>query len=168
MRIGWVLFLICGVLVAGDREEKAVKAGKGLMKSLGSVLKMKIQEEGPVAAIEFCSEKAITITTDESKKWGMTLSRITDKPRNSDNKANEEEMALITTAKSDLAKGELKKVYKIDQAVYMPMLMKPLCLTCHGEQIPPQILKEIENKYPRDKAEGYKEGELRGFIKIVE
>lgn len=45
----------------------------------------------------------------------------------------------------------------------------PTCLKCHGDksvEIDPLALKLIAQKYPEDKATGYKIGELRGMWKI--
>jgi len=46
----------------------------------------------------------------------------------------------------------------------------PACLGCHGTEggdINAKTLKIIKQKYPEDKATGYKEGDLRGWWKIT-
>ena len=44
----------------------------------------------------------------------------------------------------------------------------PICLTCHGAEsdIPEDVAKTLNQRYPFDKAKGYRVGEIRGAISI--
>jgi hypothetical protein len=68
--------------------------------------------------------------------------------------------------------------YKIEKAeingkkyfiYYKPITVAPFCLNCHGEpsRMEPQVLKVLKEKYPHDRALGYKPGQLRGVFKVL-
>ena len=166
MKLRLIIFFM-GILILGtEPEEKAIAAGKGLMKALGTALKEKIQTEGQVAAIDFCHQQAIPITQGQSQESGYQVSRVTDRPRNPINRADEKELKLIALAQQDLRNGELKAVYKSEETVYLPLVVQPLCLNCHGTQVSEPVLQVISQKYPTDQAMGYSLGDFRGFIKV--
>jgi len=48
--------------------------------------------------------------------------------------------------------------------VYKPLLVKNVCLKCHGSNVKPEIKEVISKKYPKDKAINLKLGTLRGAI----
>lgn len=41
-----------------------------------------------------------------------------------------------------------------------------MCLQCHGKLMNPEVLKKIKELYPKDKAVGYSENEVRGIWSI--
>jgi hypothetical protein len=45
-----------------------------------------------------------------------------------------------------------------------PIGVQPLCLTCHGESLAPDLASRIEELYPADRAVGYRVGDLRGVF----
>lgn len=45
-----------------------------------------------------------------------------------------------------------------------PLFMEPICLRCHGTQVSPTLEDAIEERYPKDQATGFENGEFRGFI----
>jgi cytochrome c553 len=47
----------------------------------------------------------------------------------------------------------------------IPMAAQP-CAACHGTDVKPDVLAEIEKLYPQDEATGFKPGELRGAFSI--
>ena len=44
--------------------------------------------------------------------------------------------------------------------------MEPLCLTCHGSVLSPEMEEIIKRRYPGDRAIGYAVDELRGAISV--
>ncbi len=147
-------------------EERALAAGEALMKALGPRLKAAMQESGPVGAIEVCSVEAMPITVRIREEQGLSLTRITDKPRNPANRAGAEETALLKKMRADLAGGGLEKAYALDEAWYLPLTIQPLCLSCHGEHLLPEVVGALDERYPEDRARGYALGELRGAIRV--
>ena len=52
-------------------------------------------------------------------------------------------------------------------ARYMSAIVtQPLCLTCHGSEIAPEVAAEIARHYPEDQATGFAAGDLRGAFLI--
>ena len=47
-----------------------------------------------------------------------------------------------------------------------PIIVKPLCMTCHGDNIEPGLSAHIARLYPDDQATGYLVGDLRGVFWI--
>lgn len=141
-------------------------------KLLGKNLKGTMKSEGPVAAVAFCNAKANPLTAEMEQKFGATIKRVSDKPRNIKNAPNEVEAKIITDYITSLQAG--KKLKPITQEekdgkihFYAPIKVKGLCLTCHGDAITQPVDSILKVKYPNDKAIGYKDGELRGIWSIT-
>jgi hypothetical protein len=48
-----------------------------------------------------------------------------------------------------------------------PIMTAPLCLTCHGDALDPELAAVIAERYPADRATGFTPGELRGAFYVV-
>jgi hypothetical protein len=50
--------------------------------------------------------------------------------------------------------------------VLRPISERPICANCHGpaDRLAPAVRKELADRYPADKAVGFKEGEIRGWF----
>jgi len=102
--------------------------------------------------------------------YNAHIKRVSDKPRNPENKANEAELAYINELKEALANGEqLKpKVTEIDGRMvgYYAIETNQMCMQCHGSKdkdILPETFTNIKSKYPDDKATGYSPNQVRGI-----
>jgi len=42
----------------------------------------------------------------------------------------------------------------------------PLCLTCHGTDLAPEVRSALQRFYPDDQATGYSAGQIRGAISL--
>ena len=136
---------------------------------LGSQLKQKIAEGGAENALEFCNINAIPLTDSISKKYSVTIKRVSDKYRNPDNAANAAELAVITTYKAMLAEGKMPKGLLKDNHYYAPIVTNAMCLQCHGtpgKELAEKTHQKIKSLYPDDKATGYGVDELRGIFSI--
>ena len=52
-----------------------------------------------------------------------------------------------------------------DRSGYVePIVLQPLCLTCHGDSLAPEVAARIQDLYPQDRAVGYEVGDLRGVF----
>jgi mono/diheme cytochrome c family protein len=140
---------------------------------LGKNLMGAIQKGGPTHALEFCNTRAIHLTDSMSQELGYKIKRVSDQPRNPDNRANEAEMAYISRSKELLQKGEKLKgmIDSTRQPIvaYYPIMTNDLCMNCHAprDEMKAELLAALDNKYPEDEATGYATGELRG-IWVVE
>ncbi len=143
-------------------------------KALGKQLMQAIEKGGPSYAVEFCNTKAIPITDSVSKLFNAKINRVSDKPRNPDNKANENELAVIRYYKSELAENkELKPITEVTSEgtqFFYPIKTNSMCLKCHGspeKEINKATLTALNELYPADKAKGYGENEIRGIWSIL-
>jgi len=154
-------------------RDTGLKYAMTVQATLGKTLQQKIKEEGTLGAIEFCNLNALTITDSLSRELGATISRITDRPRNPQNRANEEEMKLISSYREDLAEGQTPKglvaLQDSTMLFYYPIVTNSLCLQCHGtpeSEINPEVYSKIQELYPEDRAVAYSSEELRGLWKV--
>lgn len=140
---------------------------------LGKNLMAAVKKDGPAKAVDFCSTRAIPLTDSISVVLNTKVKRVTDKARNPKNVANADELAFIEQLKAAAAKGEKlsPKVSEVNGKMlgYYPIETNDMCLKCHGtpiKTIEPATLKAIKNKYPNDKAVGYKSNEIRGIFVV--
>jgi cytochrome c553 len=141
---------------------------------LGSNLMAAVKERGSEGAVEFCNTKAYPLTDSMAVALGAKIKRVSDKPRNPANSANDEELNYIVNAKAQLAKGDAVSPQLTDlgetMVGYYPITTNAMCLKCHGEpkiEINEATLEVLNALYPDDEAKGYGENELRG-IWVVE
>jgi Protein of unknown function (DUF3365) len=139
-------------------------------KLLAKNLTEAITKGGTGYAIQFCNIQALPLTDSMSKQLNASIKRVSDLPRNTNNNANEKELAYIQAIKSAIEKGETAnpQIAASDNEVtgYYPIITNSLCLQCHGNKST-DITKESQNKiaslYPTDKATGYSINQLRGI-----
>ena len=140
---------------------------------LGKNLIGTIQKEGTINALKFCNIKAYPLTDSMSIAFNAKIKRVSDRPRNTDNTANEIELAHISTFKNKLENGE-KIEPIIDKKAntvhfYAPITTDQLCLQCHGNigtDIKLNVLRAIDSLYPNDMAKGYALNQVRGIWSI--
>ena len=142
---------------------------------LGKNLMNSINTQGTEKAIEFCSTKAIVLTDSMSIAFNASIKRVSDKPRNPINMANDNETAFINELKQKISKGEkmTPKFTESDGKItgYFPIETNAMCLQCHGSKdldIKPNVLKKIAQLYPKDQATGYKENQIRGIFVVTQ
>lgn len=138
-------------------------------KTLVGNLTKQISEKGTGNALEFCNINAIPLTKQLSEKHQIHIKRVSDKERNPNNLANETELKIFENFKSQLAKKIELKATMENGVFYAPIVTNAMCMQCHGSEnkdIKPEVLAKIIKLYPKDKATGYKENELRGLMVI--
>lgn len=158
-----------------------IQKSKEAMKAMGGQLKGELQAAvkagGPVAALSVCNEKAPAIASAVSQEKNVSISRVSLKNRNPDNAPNEWQTAVLNDFESRKAAGEsADKLFHAevveDNGQKQFRFMKAIaagkaCLTCHGEEIKPEITAKLNEVYPDDKATGFKEGDLRGAFVVI-
>ena len=147
-------------------KDEGIKYIKMLGSTLKSELKAKMKEDPTaVSAIKFCQESASKLTEDVNKKLPKYASvrRTSLRVRNEKNSADEIDMKVMNS----YSEGE-KSIQVVKDGdttrVYKPLIIKKVCLKCHGSDISPEVSNIIKANYPNDKATGYREGDLRGVI----
>ena len=163
-----------------ERARQAAQQLKGeLMKNLTAAL----AEGGAPQGVRVCSEIAPGIAAGLSKD-GMTVRRVTTRPRNPANAPDAAEKQMLDTLAAALARGEkVTELVETSEAVVPPgsgrvarrnlLYLTPLtisapCLRCHGDpaQIDPAVKAVLAEKYPKDQATGYEVGDLRGAVSV--
>lgn len=141
---------------------------------LGKNLMHAIQTKGTEHALEFCSVKAISLTDSVALALNAKVKRVSDKNRNPNNAANEQELDYIRATKKLLAEGKKPKPQLVSNEEnhlgYYPIIANQMCMQCHGipnTEVLPNTLSKLGSLYPNDNALGYKSGDLRG-IWVVE
>lgn len=159
-----------------------IKASRAAAQQFGAMLKDALQQAvkngGPVSGIAVCHDQASQIADQLSKELEMLVGRTSLKIRNPSNTPDNWELAVLKQFEARKAQGESADkleffaVIPDDQGQQTFRYMKAiptaaLCLTCHGENIPPEVDAKLKELYPYDKARGFREGELRGAFTIA-
>ena len=136
---------------------------------LGKNLQQKLKQEGPEKALEFCNLEAMPLTKSVADKYNLSIKRVSDKPRNPENTANEAERKYIEMYKTQLLEHASTKPTEHDGYLYLPIVTNSMCLQCHGEKgkdIKPEVVNKISELYPKDQATGYQENQIRGLFVV--
>ena len=141
---------------------------------LGKNLLGAINKKGTKEAVTFCNERAYTLTDSMARVNRANIKRVSDKPRNQNNKANAKELAHIETFKAMVTnQQELEPI--VEEAgnsvnFYYPITTNAMCLQCHGtvnKELKSDIYKTIKGLYPNDQAIGYDVDQVRGIWSIT-
>jgi len=173
------LFLAPYVLIAADMSKdddlnKSKTVAINLKKTLGGLLKQKLQTDGPAGALVFCSDSAMPLTKRIAEENEAVVRRVSFKNRNSLNLPDElDSKALNEYAKyKNEAEAPKYLVLKDEKTggsrYYEPMYVVGMCLVCHGDtaKMSEAVKSELAKKYPNDKAVGYNAGDFRGLIVV--
>ena len=155
--------------VAAKSLPLANKFQQQLQEQLGAAMKA----GGPAKAIEVCHEAAPAIASALAAESGATIRRVSLRNRNPANVPDTEESKVLdqlASAPLDMTGKPATHLWQTESTVHfmraIPMKEQP-CAACHGTKVAPEIEEKIFALYPRDKATGYKPGDLRGAISIT-
>lgn len=155
-------------------QEIASQAVGKAKAELGKNLLNAISSKGAAYAVSFCSEKALALTEEMSKQYNVRLKRVSDRPRNQSNLANDEELTVIKNFKTQLEKKEkLTPAFRETETEfigYFPIETNQMCMQCHGKKdtdIHSSVYENILKNYPEDKAVGYSENQIRGIWTVM-
>jgi hypothetical protein len=142
---------------------------------LSSNLQSAIQSGGVSNALPFCSLAASPLTAGMAGKHGVTLRRVTHKPRNPAGRADATERAILNQFAAALTGTNpppplVTNLTAGAVTFFAPIVLNnELCLKCHGapgQDISPENVAVIQGLYPQDEATGFKLGDLRGAWRI--
>lgn len=149
----------------------AAARGRELIGTFKKNLVARLQQalpQGAPAAIAVCQQEAPQIAAALATH-GAKLGRVTRKPRNPANAASGWQAEALAEFEGLVAAGKpldgagFTRLLPAGVTAYAePIVIQPLCLTCHGEQLAPEVTAALAERYPTDQATGYKLGELRG------
>lgn len=145
--------------------DRAERARQDLAGTLFGRLSGVLSEQGPVAAIEVCNVEAQGMTREIGREHDVAIGRTSFRLRNPRNQPPP------WAKKFNLVQDRVDRQVVLRKgsdrlAVFTPIPLAPQCATCHGprNQIPEAVRNELEERYPRDEATGFKPGELRGWF----
>jgi len=160
-----------------DQEIKQI--AKKAIQTVGGKLKhtlgQKVKKSGFENAAIFCSKEAMSLIKEASSTLpkGVSIKRITNKPRNQKNQAIKEQILVLEELENKQKLGKMpkmlvKKISKSHFQVYKPLVIGNKCLSCHGDNstLNQDAYKVISKNYPNDKATDYKLGQLRGAFLV--
>lgn len=165
------LIVLATVLVAckGSDPEPEVDAkarGAALLAPFKANLKNELvtsMQSGVDDAIAACNTAAPAIAASLSVD-GVRMGRSSHRLRNPDNAAP----AWVAPVIDDYLEGQPQPVsVELDGGRHgyaEPIMTQPLCLTCHGQELHPEVAAKIAELYPEDEAAGFAAGDLRGVF----
>lgn len=176
--------LASSLLLASPQEDakmqELLKVGKEsaalLGKTLGKNMKEHMQKGGPMDALNFCSQEAYELTDSVNKTLpkGVKVKRVSTNYRSSSNRPTSNEKAILESLKQLQESGVILPEYLVERVsetsykFYKPLLIdKEVCLKCHGVLKDSELKSAINERYPDDKAMGYKMNDLRGAVVVT-
>jgi hypothetical protein len=159
--------------LALSRSRRVVRE---LVDSVKSVLLSEISKGGYVQAIRGCSKVAQDIVEAYRRKFDLYVRRVSERYRNRADIPDDYEMKILKMFEKMNREGNLPfehyEVIEEDGKRYFrymkPLVVNPICLNCHGteDDIRPEVRRILKEKYPDDRATGYKVGDLRGAVSV--
>ncbi len=152
----------------GKAQETELARGAELLSPFKRDLKEALRlglTEGPVPAISACRVQAPEISKALAQD-GISLGRSSHRLRNPAN-SGPEWLAPILQAYLDDSADRMPRIVPLPNNRFgyvEPILLQPLCLTCHGEVLAPDVASHIHELYPEDRAVGFNVGDLRGVF----
>ncbi len=153
---------------------------RALVRQLSSELKAELTQAlsvSAVNAIEVCNERAPQIAGKISREHEVTIGRTALRTRNPANAPAPWQQAALEAFQRRSAPGEPLAAMEYSETVelngrlerrYMKAIgMEPMCVTCHGAQLTPELQAAIAARYPQDQATGFDVGELRGAAYVI-
>lgn len=170
MKYRYIAPVLAAFALAGCTESHVDHQARGA--ELLAPFKMKLKgalmqgmESGPADAIGACRAEAPEIATSLSTD-GVRMGRSSHKLRNPQN-APPDWLAPIIEGYASGAADLVPQLVGLDEGrngYAEPIVVQPLCLTCHGETLHPDVAGRIAALYPEDEATGFAEGDFRGVF----
>jgi hypothetical protein len=121
--------------------------------------------EGPVAAISVCRDQAPQIARSLST-GEIRMGRTSHRLRNPENATPEWVTPVLDGYLEQTGSREPRTVTLAGsrEGYVEPILIQPVCLTCHGPALAEDVAARIAELYPDDQAVGFHEGDFRGVF----
>jgi hypothetical protein len=183
MRAAATVFLLIvaggGTVLAYD--EAALLKGRTAAAALNETLRTRmgrsLKESGPRSAMSVCAYQAQALAEEVGKNEGVKVKRTSLKLRNPANAPDDYEKQLLARLSAEAREGNLSDEYMDERRELgrkvvryaKPLVVGAFCVTCHGraEEIPEDVRKALETRYPEDAATGYREGDFLGIVSVI-
>jgi hypothetical protein len=166
-------------LLAADSARVLEEGGAiaaAVAQGLASRLQAELAAQGPAGAVDFCARTALGLTDSLVRvhPTAMAVKRTSLRIRNPQNAADALEREAIAwfdsmhAATGEWPAAHVQAAGAGEVRYYRPLMIAPFCTTCHGaaEQIDPGVRQILAERYPEDQATGYREGDMRGVIRV--
>ena len=133
-----------------------------------SELTRTLSESGPGGAIRVCHMSATTVINRVAREEGITAGRTSARLRTPSNAPKPWAAPIVARYVDRPAAGLDGFVVDLGTrvGVMRPIAHRAVCSPCHGreDQLTPLVRAELADRYPKDHATGFKEGDLRGWL----
>lgn len=148
---------------------RANQAIAQLQPRLLQMLTAALNEGGPAAAIRVCKADAPALAAAAGNEFDVDVGRTSFRLRNPKNAPRPWAQPFVAAAAGQKASAVGPRVVDLGGGrvgVLRPIPMQPMCAACHGprDQIDPTVRAALAESYPTDRAVGFQEGEVRGFV----
>lgn len=158
---------------ATAQTEKGQEIALDTKMALGKHLIGKMTNGGTLEALAHCNVKAIPVTDSMSTVLKAEVKRVSNKPRNVNNRANNEETEAINKFQTALDNSAMPPPIVMENQYqyrgYYPIITNQMCLNCHGkygETLSEEVATKINDLYPYDQATGYDLNQVRGIFVV--
>ena len=123
---------------------------------------------GPGDAVRVCHLAATTLSQRVGREEGIAAGRTSARLRTPSNAPRA--WAAPVVKQYENAKASSVDGFVVDLGervgVMRPIAHRAVCSPCHGleEQLNPRVRAELKDRYPKDQAIGFRDGDLRGWI----
>ena len=139
-----------------------------IQNAVQSELTRELTERGPGGAIQVCHMSATSLVHRIGREEGIAAGRTSARLRTPSN-APRAWAAPIVARYAESRAADLDG-FVVDLGsrvgVMRPIAHRALCSPCHGieTQLTPRVRAELKDRYPKDRAVGFKDGDLRGWL----
>jgi hypothetical protein len=123
---------------------------------------------GPEFALKSCHIDVVGITRRIGRQEGVRAGRTSDRLRNFANAPKVWAAPLVTAYAGHRTRDVEGFAVDLGEkvGVLRPITERPICASCHGplEKLSPAVRDALGTRYPRDRATGFSEGEIRGWF----
>lgn len=148
--------------------EIADAAIRALQQRLSARLFEEMKRGGPTLAIEVCRDEAQALTAEIARAQGVRVGRTSHQLRNPGNVSPSWAERFVEAGAGKKAASVEAMVVDLGErvGVLRPLPTAAPCVQCHGpaERLSTEVRAFIKTAYPADRAIGFEEGDLRGFI----
>jgi hypothetical protein len=148
--------------------QKADRAFARLRDALIARLTDELSKGDAQTALSACHDVAPDIAREVRRTEGLALGRTSHRLRNPQNQPPAWAADHVARAAGKSAAEAQPLVVDLGErvGVMRPIVTMGLCVNCHGpeEQIAPDVQETLTALYPSDKATGFSEGDLRGWM----
>jgi len=125
-------------------------------------------EGGPGFAIKSCHVDVVGVTRHLARQERVAAGRTSDRLRSPANAPRPWAAPLVAAYAGRQARDVDGFVVDLGDAVGVlrPMAQRSICASCHGpaDKFDPAVRSALRERYPADRAIGFRQGEIRGWF----